>query len=77
MNEFLTRAQVATMFKLPIRTVDYLVSTGQIPFSRLGKRTVRFSLERLEKWFREREGVEYHTEKGQEENAELEVEPCH
>lgn len=36
MADILTRKDVADFFKLPIRTVDYLVSTGQIPFSRIG-----------------------------------------
>jgi hypothetical protein len=37
-----------------------LVTTKQIPFSRIGKRNVRFSRKRLEEWFREREHIEYH-----------------
>jgi excisionase family DNA binding protein len=58
MTEILTRKEVSNLFKMPIRTVDYLVQTDQIPFSRLGKRSVRFSKTRLEEWFAEREGVE-------------------
>jgi len=57
--EILTREEVANFFKMPIRTVDYLTQTGQIPFSRIGKRSVRFSKQRLEEWFAEREGVEF------------------
>ena len=57
--EILTRQDVSKFFKLPIRTVDYLVQTDQIPFSRLGKRGVRFSRSRLEKWFQDREGIEF------------------
>jgi excisionase family DNA binding protein len=57
MEEILKRSEVAEMLKMPLRTVDYLVSTNQIPFSRLGKRSVRFSRTRLEEWFAEREGV--------------------
>jgi excisionase family DNA binding protein len=63
MREILTRREVSELFKMPIRTIDYLVASGQIPFSRLGKRSVRFSKERLEKWFYEREGVDYSTKK--------------
>ena len=37
-DEVLTRAEAADMLKLPKRTLDYLVSTGQVPFSRLGNR---------------------------------------
>ena len=58
MKEILKRNEVAEIFKMPVRTVDYLVATGQIPFSRLGKRSVRFDRGRLEEWFREREGIE-------------------
>ena len=50
---------VSEMFKLPIRTVDYLVQTDQIPFSRIGKRSVRFDKERLLGWFKGREGIEF------------------
>lgn len=66
MDEKLTRKEVSKEYKLPLRTVDYLVATNQIPFSRLGKRNVRFSRERLEQWFREREGIEYHCGEGKE-----------
>lgn len=58
MPEILNRKQVSELFQLGLRTVDYLVSTNQIPFSRLGKRSVRFNKDRLLKWFEEREGVE-------------------
>ena len=59
MTEFLTRQEVSERLKMPVRTIDYLVSTNQIPFSRVGKRSVRFSSTRLEEWFIEREGVEF------------------
>jgi len=55
----LTRKDVSDVFQIPVRTIDYLVSTGQIPFSRIGKRGVRFDEKRLQEWFVEREGVEY------------------
>ncbi len=57
--EILTRKETATLFKIPVRTLDYLVQTDQIPFSRLGKRSVRFDKGRLAEWFAEREGVEF------------------
>ena len=63
MGEKLTRKDVSTKYKIPIRTVDYLVSTNQIPFSRIGKRLVRFDYDRLEQWFEEREGVEFRHKK--------------
>ena len=59
MDDILTRQEVAREFKLTLRMVDNLVATGQIPFSRVGKRSVRFDRNRLQEWFREREGVEY------------------
>jgi excisionase family DNA binding protein len=58
-DEILTRSEAAELLKLPLRTLDYLVATGQIPFTRIGKRSVRFSRARLMEWFREREGIEY------------------
>jgi excisionase family DNA binding protein len=58
MTEILNRKGVAELFKMPVRTVDYLVQTGQIPLSRLGKRSVRFNKARLAEWFADREGVE-------------------
>ena len=62
-DEILVRKEASEMLKLPIRTIDYLVATGQIPFSRLGKRSVRFSKARLLDWFKEREGVEFRHKK--------------
>ena len=63
MTEILTRQEVGKLFKMPVRTVDYLVSTGQIPFSRVGKKMVRFDKDRLTEWFREREHLEYRHQK--------------
>lgn len=58
-SEILTSNEAAEMLKLPRRTLDYLVCTGQIPYSRVGKRSVRFTKTRLLEWLREREGIEY------------------
>ncbi len=58
-DEILTRTEAAGMLKMPRRTLDYLVATGQIPFSRIGKRGVRFTRGRLLEWRQEREGIEY------------------
>jgi hypothetical protein len=63
MCDILTRKDVSKEFKLPLGTVDYLVCTKQIPYSRLGRRGVRFSKKRLMEWFREREGVEFRKKK--------------
>ena len=59
MEKFLRRQDVSKLLQIPLRTIDYLVGTGQIPFSRIGKRSVRFSKERIQEWFKEREGVEF------------------
>jgi len=58
-SEVLTRTEAAGMLKMPRRTLDYLVATGQIPFSRIGKRSIRFTRARLLEWLQEREGIEY------------------
>ena len=63
MDEILLKKEAAEFLKISNRTLDYLVVTGQIPFSRIGKRGVRFSKNRLLEWIKEREGVEYHTER--------------
>lgn len=57
--QILTRQDVSNNFKIPLKTIDYLVRTGQIPFFRVGKRGVRFNAARLTEWTVEREGVEY------------------
>jgi len=63
MDEILLKKEAAEFLRISNRTLDYLVVTGQIPFSRIGKRGVRFSKNRLLEWIKEREGVEYHTER--------------
>ena len=57
--QVLTRKETATLLKVPLRTLDYLTSTGQIPFFRVGKRGVRFNEKRLQEWSREQEGIEF------------------
>ncbi len=56
--EVLTMNEAANLLKVPKRTLQYLVSSQQVPFFRVGRRGVRFSVKRLEEWSREREGVE-------------------
>lgn len=58
MDEYLTKQETADAFKIKKETLDYLVYTGQIPFFRVGKRSVRFSADRLKEWARERENVD-------------------
>jgi len=57
--QILTRQQVAEYLALPVRTVDYYVQTKQIPYSLIGKRNVRFDKDKIDEWFKSREGVEY------------------
>jgi excisionase family DNA binding protein len=59
MIEVWKRKETSEKLKIPVKTLDYLVSTGQIPFSRIGKRSVRFQSNRIEEWLIEREGVEF------------------
>ena len=64
MSEVLTRQEAADMLKIPRRTLDYLVATNQIPYSRIGAKNVRFTRDRLMEYVREREGVPYHRDGG-------------
>ena len=57
--EILNRSEASEFLKVPKRTLDYWVSTGQIPFSRLGRRLVRFQRSRLLEWLNVRENVEF------------------
>ena len=66
MKEKLKRGEAANFLNIPLRTLDFLIRRGEIPFSRIGRRSVRFDPERLDEWFREREGVEYHIARGRE-----------
>lgn len=59
MDEILTTRQAAEFLQFSEKTIRYFVATGQIPFSRVGKRYVRFRRSRLEKWLQEREDIEY------------------
>ena len=56
--EFLTKEEAAGALKMKEKALEYLVYTGQIPFFRVGKRSVRFSADRLKEWARERENIE-------------------
>lgn len=57
--EVLIRKQAADFLQLSLPTLNYLVQTNQIPFSRVGKRSVRFRRSRLLKWLDEQEGIEF------------------
>ena len=58
--EILTRGQVAELLQVNRRTIDYWVSSQQIPHSRLGKRLVRFQKDEIRAWLKDRSMVEYH-----------------
>jgi len=60
----LTRREVSDLLHIPLRSLDYLVRRGEIPFSRIGKRSVRFDPERVQQWFEQREGLPYHLGRG-------------
>ena len=62
-DEVLSRKEAREFLKISDATLGYLVTTHQIPFSRVGKRGVRFLKTRLMDWLQEREGIEYHMNK--------------
>ena len=59
MDNILTKEEAAEKLKVSTRTLDYLIGSNQIPFSRVGKRAVRFLESRLESWLLEREGIDF------------------
>ena len=63
MGRILIRKEVSDKWRLNLATLDYLVQTGQIPFSRIGKRCVRFDEDRLDEFFKSREGIEFRHQK--------------
>jgi excisionase family DNA binding protein len=63
----LTRDGAADLLQVPRATIDYLVQTQQIPFSRVGKRGVRFVDDRLFQWLEERENIEFRQNRKQTE----------
>ena len=66
MDEILTRQEASKFLKIPLSTLNFWVSTNQVPFSRLGRKNVRFLRARLVEWAKEREGIEFrHAEKGE------------
>lgn len=56
---FLTKPDVADLFKISIGAINYLVRTQQIPYHRLGNlKLVRFEKTELFRWFEKRENIE-------------------
>ena len=63
----LTRQQVSELFQLPLSSLDYLVSTKQIPFYRVSKRNIRFRKSDLLVWLgEERRNLPYRKNKATE-----------
>jgi len=62
--KILTKQQACELLQVPMSTLNYWVITNQIPYSRCGKRLVRFSEERLQEWMREREGLKQTKKEG-------------
>ena len=50
--------QAAKFLNISIHTVRWLTKTRQIPFVRLGKRLIKFDLNRLAEWLSDRESVD-------------------
>jgi len=55
MDRILSKAEVAEYLKVSPRSVDAWVRLGTIPFSRVGKRAVRFRESAIDRWLAERE----------------------
>jgi excisionase family DNA binding protein len=41
--ELITKQELAELFRVPVTWVDEMVAARRIPFTRLGKRQIRFS----------------------------------
>ena len=57
--KIMTRTEAGEYLKMPVRTIDYLVQTDQIPFYRPTKRNVRFSEDDLDAWLKTRKNIEF------------------
>ena len=51
-QQYATKADVARMFQVTVRTIDSWIARGLVPFRKIG-RTVRFSLDEIEQFHRE------------------------
>lgn len=58
-ERLLIRSEAAAYLRVSIRTLDELVRTGKIPFSRVGKRSVRFQKSDLDGYLGERKKVPF------------------
>lgn len=59
-GELLTRDEVADYLKLKPVTINKMVRDQEIPFHRLGPRTLRFDKIEIDKWARSRPNAPYH-----------------
>ena len=59
-TEVLNRKEAAEFLRIPIRALDYLIASKQVPYSRIGQRRLAFKRDRLLSWMDEREGVVYY-----------------
>jgi len=53
-QQLLTRSQVCKLLQIPLRTLEHWMSLNEIPYIRVGRRSVRFDKGRIEEWLRER-----------------------
>ena len=54
-SPILTKQETADFLKISLRTLDYLISVREIPYTKTSKRAVRFHRDRVLQWFAERE----------------------
>ena len=64
--KILTKNEVAELLQVSPQTINFWIKTNQIPYSRTGKRAVRFLESRIEAWMKERENVQYRMNASQE-----------
>jgi len=59
LNDLLEKKDVPAFLdnKVSRNNVDYLVTTNQIPYYRVGRRKVLFSKKRLAEWIKDQENV--------------------
>ena len=58
-TEVLNRKEAAEFLRIPLRALDYLIASKQVPYSRIGQRRIAFKKDRLLSYLDEREGVVY------------------
>ncbi len=62
-DEFLTPKEVREKLKLSQGSYDYLIFSGQLPYIRLSKRSIRHSRSQLESYLNSRQNIPLHYEK--------------